>query len=84
MERNDSNAVSSIGDFKNIQSLPWDVQEIVISYLPHHDIHKVIRCSKNMYDIGLNYYRNLFFNKEYHIMKLKKRKDGLMSKSKYL
>lgn len=30
-----------------------------------------------MYDAGLNFYRDRFFQKNYHIMKLKKRKDGL-------
>lgn len=64
-------------DKKCIEELPCDLQELIISYLPDSDIYKVIRCCKNLYDIGLDYYRNLFFHNDYHIMKLAKRKEGL-------
>lgn len=61
----------------SLEGLAAELQQLIISYLPHSDIYKVIRCSKNMYDIGLNYYRDLFFQNNYHVMKLKKRNEGL-------
>ena len=44
-----------------LEDLAWDLQEEILSFLPHSDVYKVIRCNRNMYDIGQNLYRNKFF-----------------------
>ena len=61
----------------SIENLPLELQETILSFLLHSEVYQVIQCSRNMYQVAMNLYRNKFFNKEFHIMKLKKRKEGL-------
>lgn len=68
----------------SLEMLPCELQEMVLSYLPHPDVFNVIQCSHNMYDIGRDLYRNKFFDKGYHVMKLKKKQGIRQLKEEYI